>query len=261
MSFLGGFLTNKFNMTEKPNFYALIPATVRYDKRLTANAKLLYGEITALSDKSGYCWANNAYFSELYSVSSTSISKWVSSLIKLGYIKSVLEYKENSKEIFRRYLSIVGSVPVSIIDEKPIKDEKEDKNTEKIDFDSLLMLFNKITNKGFKVINSKARKQFNDRLKEGYSKSDILKAIQNCSNDDYHKANPKYLTPEFISRPDKFDKYLLSDNKNAQLPDDWFNRELTNEQIKLLTTEQMKSWRMNKMRHQMDGGKLKPIIR
>lgn len=248
-------------MTDKPNFYALIPATVRYDKRLTANAKLLYGEITALSDKRGYCWANNTYFSELYSVSNTSISKWISSLVKLGYLKSIYEYKENSKEISKRYLSIVDAVPSIATEEIPVEEKNECKSIEKIDFDSLLVLFNKITNKGFRIINDKARKQFNARLKEGYSKTDILTAIQNCSNDDYHKANPKYLTPEFISRPDKFEKYLLSDNKNTQLPDDWFNRELTNEQIKLLTTEQMKSWRMNKMRHQMDGGKLKPIIR
>ena len=79
---------------DKPSYYAIIPANVRYDKRLTDKAKLLYGEITCLTNKTGECWASNQYFADLYEVSKQTISNTISVLIKYGYITSELIYKE-----------------------------------------------------------------------------------------------------------------------------------------------------------------------
>lgn len=93
---------------ENPNYYAIIPANVRYDKNLKDKAKLLYGEITSLSNKDGYCWATNRYFADLYDVSTTTISTLIKNLIDRGYIKSQIIYKDGTKEILNRYLSIVN---------------------------------------------------------------------------------------------------------------------------------------------------------
>lgn len=71
----------------EPSFYAIIPATVRYHADLCPNAKLLYGEITALTQKQGFCWATNGYFKDLYGVSASTISEWVGQLRKAGFIK------------------------------------------------------------------------------------------------------------------------------------------------------------------------------
>lgn len=80
-----------------PGYYAVIPSKVRYDKELQPNAKLLYGEITALTQQEGYCWAGNDYFAELYDVSTETISRWISALKKRGYIEVDLLKKEGNK--------------------------------------------------------------------------------------------------------------------------------------------------------------------
>lgn len=93
------------------NYYAIIPANVRYDKELRANAKLLYGEITALCNEKGYCWANNHYFAELYGVEKETISRWIGQLEKKGYIDTEIKYKGNTREVQERriYISVVSS--------------------------------------------------------------------------------------------------------------------------------------------------------
>ncbi len=94
----------------KPNYYAIIPANVRYDDKLPANAKLLYGEITALCNKEGRCWASNNYFAELYGLNKRSITRLIQALNLCGYIKMTVEYKEGTKQISKRYVQICHEV-------------------------------------------------------------------------------------------------------------------------------------------------------
>lgn len=102
------------------SYYAIIPANVRYDKELKANAKLLYGEITALCNEKGYCWASNKYFADLYGVSKVSISKWINQLIDKGYIYASMKYKDGTREIEERHI---------FIGQLPIKEKFKDNNT------------------------------------------------------------------------------------------------------------------------------------
>lgn len=92
----------------KKSYYAVIPANVRYDNELTPNAKLLYGEITALCNEKGYCWASNSYFAELYKVSKETVSRWISKLEKLGYIRTELIYEQGTKSVKERRIYIYG---------------------------------------------------------------------------------------------------------------------------------------------------------
>ena len=101
-------------------YYSIIPAHVRYDKDLTPNAKLLYAEITSLCNEKGYCWASNDYFSELYGVTKTSVSRWIKSLAKKGYISTEIEYKKGTKEVLKRYITITND-PIKEILNTPLQ--------------------------------------------------------------------------------------------------------------------------------------------
>ena len=90
----------------KKSYYAVIPATVRYDSSVVPSAKLLYGEITALCNEKGYCWATNGYFSRLYSVSKRTISTWIKSLCDAGYISVEFVLDNKSKKVKVRCLKV-----------------------------------------------------------------------------------------------------------------------------------------------------------
>ena len=92
--------------TKKKNYYAVIPANVRYDKRLKPNAKLLYGEITALCNEKGYCWASNSYFAELYEVKKETISRYISQLAEYKYIYVKMNINIKTKRTSSRIIQL-----------------------------------------------------------------------------------------------------------------------------------------------------------
>ncbi len=88
---------------DKKSYYAVIPAAVRYDAELSSGEKLLYGEITALCNEKGYCWASNKYFATLYNKHVDTITRWIKNLVKLKYIRSVIDRDAGNSR--RLYLS------------------------------------------------------------------------------------------------------------------------------------------------------------
>lgn len=102
---------------ERPGYYAVIPADVRYDDRIPANAKLLYGEISALADMNGFCFAGNGYFAQLYGLSERTITSLIKSLKDNGHILVDLKKDETGKVISRRIW-----LRVSAVDGQPVEE-------------------------------------------------------------------------------------------------------------------------------------------
>ena len=125
---------------EKPNFYGILPANIRYDKELKPMEKILYSEISALTNAKGYCYATNSYFAELYAVHKNTVGNWINHLIEKGYLKSKMIYKENTKEIVERRLYLIVD-PINEKIDTPINEKVEDNNTRLILNNNIIYLF------------------------------------------------------------------------------------------------------------------------
>lgn len=97
------------------SYYAVIPAKVLHDKDLLRYPKaiLLYGHIANLSNQTGYCWATNKYFMKQLGVkSATTITDYLNLLVNKGYIQKKNIYKEGTKQIEKRIISIETDKPI-----------------------------------------------------------------------------------------------------------------------------------------------------
>lgn len=234
-------------MTETPSYYAIITATVRYDNRLTDSEKLLYAEITALSNKNGYCSASNGYFSRLYEVSKVTVSRRIAKLKELKYLK--IDLIKNGKEIKQRRMYPLTNVlipintndntPINNSDNTPIITNDKENNTSinntsnntinRIDtmsgnptvpYQQIVDYLNEKTGKQYKHTTKKTQSLIKARTKEGFSLDDFKQVIDNMSSQwmNDSKMN-QYLRPETLFGT-KFEGYLNQQQSNA-VDEDW----------------------------------------
>lgn len=116
-------------MNDQPSYYSIITANVRYDNRLTDSEKLLFAEITSLSNKYGYCTASNNYFAKLYQVVKETISRRISKLQSLGYLKVELVKQDNEVKQRKIYPMTQSSIPIDAEINTPIDAKVKENNT------------------------------------------------------------------------------------------------------------------------------------
>lgn len=111
---------------EKPSYFSILTADVRYDKRLSASEKVLYSEITALANKEGYCYATNGYFAKLYEVAESTISVQIRKLAECGYVTISIEngYK---RKIYIKYMGDLEKSNTPLLEN--LKGDLEKSNT------------------------------------------------------------------------------------------------------------------------------------
>lgn len=224
-------------MDNKKSYYAIIPANVRYDKRLKPNAKLLYGEITALCNEKGYCWASNDYFAELYEVKKETISRWITDLVEFGYLKRELVLKKDTKQVINRYLFLNQEG----IDEKintPIDEKVKDNNTSfnntkdmsssldeedsRIPYKEIIDYLNEKTGKVFRFKSAANRKLIKARFNDGNTLDDFKKVIDVKTKQWMNDASMnQYLRPATLFGS-KFDQYRSEhvERKSAKQPNE-----------------------------------------
>ena len=231
---------------DKPSYYAVIPANVRYDEYLPAGAKLLYGEITALCNKEGFCWATNAYFADLYSISTKTVSRWVTQLKDSGYVNVVLNHKTGTSNEQTRKISIAQAYGqncprgwtkmsrgmdknVQPPHDKNVQDNiTSNNNTNNICgksgnpdiIDDVLSYLNEKAGTSYRPSTKKTRTLIQARQKEGFALSDFKVVIDKKISDWMGTDWEKYLRPETLFGT-KFEGYLNEKRKRAAAPSDY----------------------------------------
>jgi uncharacterized phage protein (TIGR02220 family) len=232
-------------MEESPNYYGILPASVRYCKGLTPNAKILYTELTALTNKNGYCHASNNYFAELYNVSDRSISQWFKELSKFGFIE--IQIVKNNSGTFRKIFlsgmkeSSNGGMKISSTPYEEnfyTKEYYKDNNTsmnntsnnkesvsvseseiESVKYyfetNQILELLTEKTGAKYKIPKTKSLllrygvyKLIKERFEDGAILEDFVNVIEYKYNEWVNTKFISYLVPDTLFRKSNFEKYL-----------------------------------------------------
>ena len=88
--------------SQRAAYYASLPAPVRYDKHMSPMEKLIYAEITAMSDYTRFCWASNAYLADQFKVSVRTIQRVLHKLADRGLVTLEIVKGEKGNIIERR---------------------------------------------------------------------------------------------------------------------------------------------------------------
>lgn len=208
---------------------------------LSVNAERFFTRLIMKVDDYGRFSANVKLLNSILyplktNIRETDISLWLAECEKNGLISlynvSSKDYLEivNFKQTLRirhekhpgkpENIDILGHDThmhsTCIADDMLKRNETETKRNEKnstktefsIDWDKLLINYNQIFKRSNKVINQSIKNSFIARLKEGYTKNDILNSMVNAEANSYHR-EMKHLhcTLKFFARADILDKY------------------------------------------------------
>lgn len=244
------------------NLFLNIPISIARDPVLQKrpNTIILMGEIISMLNVTGEFFMGNSEIAKRLGVTPSAVKKYLNILEEQGYISRKIVYKENSKEILGRKITlgqanilgwglpraegrVAASPRVGNRNDHKENNIKEQKNrTDKdigqvepdnIPYKEIIAYLNEKTGRDYKPVAAKNKKPIHARWQEGYRLQDFKKVIDNkCFSWGNDPKMSQYLRPETIFGP-KFDGYLnensipanvtpydLKDFENQKLPQD-----------------------------------------
>ena len=188
---------------EKPSFYSFLTADVRYDPRLKnhADEKVLFSEITALSNKYGFCNASNGYFAKNYERPKQTISKWINHLRELGYLK--IKIIRDGKQIVGRKMYAITTPINANVDRGINVDVSRGIN---VDVKGNTTSLNTTSNNK-KTLRQKHKKRVYDKDSDYYKLSEFF-VKQILTN------NPNFKNPNIQKWSDDFRKIIELDGRD-----------------------------------------------
>lgn len=211
---------------DNPSYFSILTAEVRYDKELKANEKLLYSEISALTNKKGYCTARNKYFANCYGVHKDTIADWISNLKNKGFI--LIETVRSNKRVAERRIYLtsscrrnnlhdIGEIAYKVVGENALENNINNNNINIIIYSRVIEYLNLKASKNFKSTTRKTQELIRARLNENFTEEDFKKVIDiktaEWKND---KKMQQYLRPETLFGT-KFESYLNQNNQELNI--------------------------------------------
>jgi len=175
-----------------------------------------------------WCSMTKEHMAEELGISKKSVLNFLDKLIELGFIEKndVSKYLRTTLKWHEVYftdgvkIAPLESVKIALEDGVKIAPNNNINDIHINSFDvkiEFLKEFNRVkcSSQPTRVLGDKAVKQLNALLKVGYTISDIGQALENAMKTKNHKeSNFVYLTPEFITRADKFNIYNAANFSN-----------------------------------------------
>jgi DNA-binding HxlR family transcriptional regulator len=210
------------------SYYAVITSTVLYSKDLTARQKLIYAMISNLSKEKGYSWATNAYFADAMGCDERTIQRDLKALEDGEFVvRKIYRNKDNSVKYRALYLTdrlvtritepdgefVVepGDENDTIITNTLITNNntsKSDSIVAKIAALKLKDLFNAEHGTQTRIVSDKTIRQLKALIEAGYTVENVIEASKELKKEKWlAERNFKELNIEFITRPDKMEKY------------------------------------------------------
>lgn len=216
------------NKEVSKNFYVVITASILYNKSLSHRQKLLVALVSNLSNEKGYCWASNDHFTEAMCCESRTVQRDFEELEDLGFIKRKIFKNEDGSVNHRRiYLTNLAVSNLTVGgDEGDVRGGDEDdtiitnnlktnNNTSKsativakIAAVKLRDLFNAEHGTQTRIVSEKTVRQLKALIEAGYTVENVIEASKELKKEKWlAERNFKELNIEFITRPDKMEKY------------------------------------------------------
>lgn len=217
-------------MKQQPTYYAILTANVRYDNRLTLMQKIMHAEITALSNKNGYCSAGNKYFADLYECSTSTISKSVSKLEECGYIKvHVIKNEEGTvRHLYLRDPLVNNSGGVSnqlltgVVNNYQYNNTSNnniERETQKISFNEVMKMYVDTFGPNLCLTpnQGKHRRYIDELIARGFAKREFLKVMTAKKAEyDAGKFDTYVILPNALFKPDNFENNLAIINNSRK---------------------------------------------
>ena len=118
----------------KESYYMVIPSKI-WDSKLDAKSILMYGHITVLANKGGFCYANNKYFERVLDISTSTVVRKLNELESLNFIKRSIIYDDDNKTVKERRIYLnTGSImdehrPIITDENRAIVTSEQDNTT------------------------------------------------------------------------------------------------------------------------------------